>query len=92
MAPWLPNGKDGGTELAELVFKHFYDIERVSLLHDPHPQRSPCHRFRLVTLMLTKRIDIEGVEPSCDTIFFLAYGALLLSHTNLKLYRGRRYG
>jgi hypothetical protein len=55
MAPWLPNGKDGGTELAELVCKHFYDIERVSLFRDPHPQRSPCHRFRLATLMLTMR-------------------------------------
>jgi elongation factor 3 len=34
----------------------------------------------------------EG-ELLCDTIFSLAYGALLLlSHTRLKLYRGRRYG
>ena len=36
---------------------------------------------------------LEDGEPLCDTIFSLAYGALLLlSHTNLKLYRGRRYG
>jgi elongation factor 3 len=36
--------------------------------------------------------DGEG-ELLCDTIFSLAYGALLLlSHTSLKLYRGRRYG
>jgi elongation factor 3 len=37
-------------------------------------------------------ISEEG-ELLCDTIFSLAYGALLLlSHTTLKLYRGRRYG
>jgi elongation factor 3 len=40
MAPWLPNGKDGATELAELVCKHFYAIERVSLfvvlVHNAH--------------------------------------------------------
>lgn len=36
---------------------------------------------------------MEDGEPLCDTVFSLAYGALLLlSHTNLKLYRGRRYG
>ncbi|KAF8268641.1 P-loop containing nucleoside triphosphate hydrolase protein [Lactarius quietus] len=74
MAPWLPNGKDGSTELAELVCKHFYDIERASHAH-------------------ANDADSEGGELLCDTIFSLAYGALLLlSHTNLKLYRGRRYG
>ncbi|KAH8993307.1 P-loop containing nucleoside triphosphate hydrolase protein [Lactarius hatsudake] len=37
--------------------------------------------------------DTEDEEVLCDTVFSLAYGALLLlSHTNLKLYRGRRYG
>ncbi|KAH9058805.1 P-loop containing nucleoside triphosphate hydrolase protein [Lactarius vividus] len=37
--------------------------------------------------------DSEDEEVLCDTVFSLAYGALLLlSHTNLKLYRGRRYG
>ncbi|KAI0344650.1 hypothetical protein BDW22DRAFT_1326329 [Trametopsis cervina] len=36
--------------------------------------------------------DDEG-EILCDTIFSLAYGALLLlSHTSLRLIRGRRYG
>lgn len=74
MAPWLPNGKDGGAELAELVCKHFYAIERASHAH-------------------ANDEDLEGVEPLCNTIFSLAYGALLLlSHTNLELYRGRRYG
>jgi elongation factor 3 len=35
----------------------------------------------------------EEGELLCDTVFSLAYGALLLlSHTTLKLYRGRRYG
>ncbi len=34
----------------------------------------------------------EG-EVLCDTLFSLAYGALLLlSHTTLRLVRGRRYG
>ena len=37
-------------------------------------------------------ISEEG-ELLCNTVFSLAYGALLLlSHTSLKLYRGRRYG
>ncbi|KAJ7647104.1 P-loop containing nucleoside triphosphate hydrolase protein [Roridomyces roridus] len=36
--------------------------------------------------------DTEG-EVLCDTLFSLAYGALLLlSHTTLRLIRGRRYG
>jgi len=36
--------------------------------------------------------DEEG-ELLCDTLFSLAYGALLLlSHTKLRLFRGRRYG
>ncbi len=36
--------------------------------------------------------DEEG-EVLCDTLFSLAYGALLLlSHTTLRLVRGRRYG
>ncbi len=36
--------------------------------------------------------DEEG-EVLCDTLFSLAYGTLLLlSHTTLRLIRGRRYG
>ncbi|KAI0358475.1 hypothetical protein OH77DRAFT_1420865 [Trametes cingulata] len=35
----------------------------------------------------------EEGELLCDTLFSLAYGALLLlSHTRLRLFRGRRYG
>ena len=35
----------------------------------------------------------EDGELLCDTLFSLAYGALLLlSHTKLRLFRGRRYG
>ena len=35
----------------------------------------------------------EEGELLCDTLFSLAYGALLLlSHTKLRLFRGRRYG
>ncbi|KAJ7072100.1 P-loop containing nucleoside triphosphate hydrolase protein [Mycena amicta] len=37
--------------------------------------------------------DGEEGEVICDTLFSLAYGALLLlSHTTLRLVRGRRYG
>lgn len=37
--------------------------------------------------------DAEEGELLCDTVFSLAYGALLLlSHTRLRLFRGRRYG
>jgi elongation factor 3 len=37
--------------------------------------------------------DEEEGELLCDTLFSLAYGTLLLlSHTNLRLIRGRRYG
>ncbi|KAF8895686.1 P-loop containing nucleoside triphosphate hydrolase protein [Gymnopilus junonius] len=37
--------------------------------------------------------DSEEGEILCDTLFSLAYGALLLlSHTKLRLIRGRRYG
>lgn len=37
--------------------------------------------------------DNEEGEVLCDTLFSLAYGALLLlSHTTLRLVRGRRYG
>ncbi|KAI0001287.1 P-loop containing nucleoside triphosphate hydrolase protein [Russula compacta] len=37
--------------------------------------------------------DSEEGELLCNTVFSLAYGALLLlSHTTLKLYRGHRYG
>ncbi|KAH9963914.1 P-loop containing nucleoside triphosphate hydrolase protein [Russula dissimulans] len=45
-----------------------------------------------------KHVHVDDVGPEegellCDIIFSLAYGALLLlSHTSLRLYRGRRYG
>ncbi|KAF9070114.1 P-loop containing nucleoside triphosphate hydrolase protein [Rhodocollybia butyracea] len=42
--------------------------------------------------VVTNGSDEEG-EVLCDTLFSLAYGALLLlSHTTLRLVRGRRYG
>ncbi|KAJ7079100.1 P-loop containing nucleoside triphosphate hydrolase protein [Mycena belliarum] len=44
------------------------------------------------TIDQVKADDAEG-EVLCDTLFSLAYGALLLlSHTTLRLIRGRRYG
>ncbi|EJD03132.1 uncharacterized protein FOMMEDRAFT_123325 [Fomitiporia mediterranea MF3/22] len=40
-----------------------------------------------------EQIEDEEGELLCDTTFSLAYGTLLLlSHTVLRLYRGRRYG
>lgn len=40
-----------------------------------------------------KSVSDEDGELLCDTLFSLAYGALLLlSHTTLRLFRGRRYG
>ncbi|KAH7888557.1 P-loop containing nucleoside triphosphate hydrolase protein [Phlebopus sp. FC_14] len=40
-----------------------------------------------------QRESTEEGELLCDTLFSLAYGALLLlSHTSLRLFRGRRYG
>ncbi|KAG6920275.1 hypothetical protein DXG01_005044 [Tephrocybe rancida] len=42
---------------------------------------------------LTAQIRPNEGEVLCDTLFSLAYGALLLlSHTTLRLIRGRRYG
>ena len=41
----------------------------------------------------TPESSVDGEEVLCDTLFSLAYGALLLlSHTTLRLIRGRRYG
>ncbi|GJJ06507.1 hypothetical protein Clacol_000699 [Clathrus columnatus] len=41
----------------------------------------------------TTTTTIDGEELLCDTLFSLAYGALLLlSHTTLRLVKGRRYG
>ncbi|KAI0823669.1 P-loop containing nucleoside triphosphate hydrolase protein [Trametes gibbosa] len=41
----------------------------------------------------TQNGSSEEGELLCDTLFSLAYGALLLlSHTRLRLFRGRRYG
>jgi len=42
---------------------------------------------------VVKADGAEEGEVLCDTLFSLAYGALLLlSHTTLRLFRGRRYG
>lgn len=46
-----------------------------------------------VKYAVAKSGDDEEGEVLCDTLFSLAYGALLLlSHTTLRLIRGRRYG
>jgi elongation factor 3 len=38
MAPWLSGHTDGGAAFAELVCKHFYAIEKVSILQVFSPQ------------------------------------------------------
>ncbi|KAG1867369.1 hypothetical protein F4604DRAFT_1777068 [Suillus subluteus] len=52
--------------------------------------------FRAIDQALNKSVhdDQSGEgELLCDSLFSLAYGALLLlSHTTLRLFRGRRYG
>jgi elongation factor 3 len=65
--------------LKKLVFHKFLTLNSSLPLQAKH---APSH----------DGISEEG-ELLCDTVFSLAYGALLLlSHTTLKLYRGRRYG
>lgn len=55
-------------------------------------------RLHFLEIDLAKRAKPIGTDESegellCDTLFSLAYGALLLlSHTKLRLIRGRRYG
>ncbi|KAJ7772608.1 P-loop containing nucleoside triphosphate hydrolase protein [Mycena maculata] len=54
--------------------------------------RSHFHAIEQAKHSNVKADDVEG-EVLCDTLFSLAYGALLLlSHTTLRLIRGRRYG
>lgn len=55
-----------------------------------------CHHFQAIDKAKHASATIgddEDGEVLCDTLFSLAYGALLLlSHTTLRLIRGRRYG
>ena len=50
-----------------------------------------CSHFWQAKHVSVIRNDEEG-EVLCDTLFSSAYGALLLSHTTLRLIRGKRYG
>ncbi|KAI0051246.1 hypothetical protein FA95DRAFT_1628606 [Auriscalpium vulgare] len=55
--------------------------------------REHFHAIEKAKYAPTQNGDSEEGELLCDTVFSLAYGALLLlSHTHMKLYRGRRYG
>jgi len=91
IAPWLPNQKDDSAAFAESICKHFYAIEKVLFFFRPLTYSSSL-------LLQAKHAPLhdgssEEGELLCNTVFSLAYGALLLlSHTTLKLYRGRRYG
>jgi elongation factor 3 len=53
------------------------------------------HFYALYKAQFVKKVDTNSEEGEilCETLFSLAYGALLLlSHTTLRLIRGRRYG
>lgn len=67
----------------------------VSLTGTDYAERARIH-FLAIEEAKRAPADDTGAEEGellCDTIFSLAYGALLLlSHTRLRLFRGRRYG
>lgn len=55
--------------------------------------RSNLHAVDKSKYAVTQESSSDEGELLCDTLFSLAYGALLLlSHTTLRLIRGRRYG
>lgn len=89
MKPWI--GEDEATKFAERVRSHLNAVEQVGLLPFllRHCDRPSCQaKHGAVTT-----VSDEDGELLCDTLFSLAYGALLLlSHTSLRLFRGRRYG
>jgi elongation factor 3 len=92
VAPWLINQGDHGTAFAESVCKHFYTIEKVSIQAFSALAYNSSLPLQARHAPAPDGISEEG-ELLCNTVFSLAYGALLLlSHTTLKLYRGRRYG
>lgn len=89
--PWLRGIGETGVSLAEKLRLHFLGIDLVRFIG--------VTGFTFVlTTKQAKRVKPTDIDESegellCDTIFSLAYGALLLlSHTKLRLIRGRRYG
>lgn len=89
MSNWL--GKDKASSFAETVRSHFRALDKVTFYLP-----SLCWHGSDIA-QAKHKVDFgnangEG-ELLCDTLFSLAYGALLLlSHTTLRLFRGRRYG
>jgi elongation factor 3 len=89
--PWLRGTDETGASLAEKLRLHFLEIDLV------RPVETMGFTFALTTEQ-AKRVKPADIDESegellCDTVFSLAYGALLLlSHTKLRLIRGRRYG
>ena len=89
---WL--GEDEAAKFAETVRLHFQVLDKVrnaiEYFNDVY--------FNTIIFYQAKMSPIqngssEEGELLCDTLFSLAYGALLLlSHTTLRLIRGRRYG
>ncbi|KAG6378159.1 armadillo-type protein [Boletus reticuloceps] len=90
MKPWL--GDDEATKFAESVRTHLHAVEQVGLLSFFSSVISVDQPFQEKHGAVKSGTNEEG-ELLCDTLFSLAYGALLLlSHTTLRLFRGRRYG
>jgi elongation factor 3 len=88
MTLWV--GEPQSVAFAEVVLSHYLAIDQVNSLDS--------YFFKLSFAIQAKHSvtrshnEAEG-ELLCDTLFSLAYGALLLlSHTTLRLIRGRRYG
>lgn len=80
---------EGGATYSEAVRENYHAIDKV---------RSSIISPWLLTDHFQAKYQVasggsEDGELLCDTLFSLAYGALLLlSHTTLRLIRGRRYG
>ncbi|KAH7929882.1 hypothetical protein BV22DRAFT_1001756 [Leucogyrophana mollusca] len=78
MSPWL--GAVDSSTFAETTRSHFHAVDQARQL------------LGAKNVQVQDNSSEEG-ELLCDTLFSLAYGALLLlSHTKLRLFRGRRYG
>lgn len=89
-SPWL--GEEDGSNFAESVRSQFLALDQVCEESIPISVNAADYLLQAKHAVIVNHSDEEG-ELLCDTLFSLAYGALLLlSHTKLRLFRGRRYG
>ena len=80
-----------GSAFSETVRSHYHAIDQVG--HECNVLLSSCSDLSHQAKHATGEDVSKGEGLLCDTLFSLAYGALLLlSHTTLRLVRGRRYG